>query len=383
MKIVHICMSQYSDGWSYQENMLAKYHLINGHSVTMITSEYHYNNGTLEKDNKKKFIDCNGVQIIRLPIKGRGIFGKIPVYENFYQTLYNENPEIIFSHGCQYKDILQVKKYVKNNNCLLYVDNHADFSNSARSFLSKNILHRMIWRFCAQQIEPYTQKFYGVLPARVDFLIHEYKLPAQKTELLVMGADDEMVKKASKPEIRESIRKKYKIKASDFLIITGGKIDLAKRQTIQLMKAVAETNRENVKLLVFGSVVPELQEQVNKYSDGEKVQFIGWVQAEDSYEYFASADLVVFPGRHSVFWEQVAGQGIPMICKRWAGTEHVDCGGNVVFLDDDTERGITDSILAVMKNYIKMKDTAVNTAMNIFSYKRIAERSICLQENNK
>ena len=42
-------------------------------------------------------------------------------------------------------------------------------------------------------INPYVNKFYGVLPARVDFLINEYKLPKNKVELLVMGADDDCI----------------------------------------------------------------------------------------------------------------------------------------------------------------------------------------------
>lgn len=54
-----------------------------------------------------------------------------------------------------------------------------------------------------KKIEPYVKKFYGVLPARVDFLIDVYNLPKEKCELLVMGADDDLVKKNEKPEIRK------------------------------------------------------------------------------------------------------------------------------------------------------------------------------------
>ena len=37
--------------------------------------------------------------------------------------------------------------------------------------------------------------------------------------------------------------------------------------------------------------------------------------SKDSYDYFEASDLVVFPGCHSVMWEQVTGQGKPMLVK--------------------------------------------------------------------
>ena len=42
----------------------------------------------------------------------------------------------------------------------------------------------------------------------VDFLINEYKLPKEKVELLVIGADDERVNEAARPEVKEKIRNK-------------------------------------------------------------------------------------------------------------------------------------------------------------------------------
>ena len=69
MKIVHICMAQYSDGWTYQENLLTKYHKILGHEVVLITSMYCYKEGNLIEDSKTTFVDVNGVKIIRLEKK--------------------------------------------------------------------------------------------------------------------------------------------------------------------------------------------------------------------------------------------------------------------------------------------------------------------------
>ena len=172
---------------------------------------------------------------------------------------------------------------------------------------------------------------------------------------------------------------KYGIADDDFLVMTGGKIDKWKTQTLLLMNAVQNIDRKNLKLVVFGSVTQELEEKVKKLADGQKVQYIGWVQAKDSYDYFAAADLVVFPGRHSVFWEQVTGQGIPMLVKDWPGTHHVDLGGNVAFLKNDCVEEIQEKIEELLDNpdeYKKMKKVAMEKGMKVFSYRNIAERAL-------
>lgn len=380
MKVVHICMQQYSDGWTYQENMLSKYHRKLGYDVTVITSMYCFKEGKVVEDTKTDFSDVNGVHVIRLKKKSDGLMYKIPTYDRFYDTLSREKPDIIFSHGCQYKDTTLVKKYVKKHpDVKLFVDNHADFTNSATNFLSKTILHKIIWKHYAHQLLPYTEKFWGVLPARVDFLTDVYKLPREKCDLLVMGADDELVEKSNAQKEEKNLRGKYGIKESDFLIVTGGKIDKAKIQTELLIKAVKKLERQDVKLLFFGSIEEEIKERTLSLVDGNQVIYAGWVTPEESYDYFAIADLVVFPGRHSVFWEQVAGQGKPMICRSWPGTHHVDVGGNVVFLETDSIDEIYDNVLNLVKNPIlfeKMKNNAISEASRIFSYKTIAKKGI-------
>ena len=254
------------------------------------------------------------------------------------------------------------------------MDNHSDFSNSANNWVSKNIQHKIIWKHYAQMINPYVKRFYGVLPARVDFLVNMYGLPKEKVELLVMGVDDEYVKQAERAGI--GIREQYGIAGDDFLIINGGKIDRWKPQTLFLMEAVNRISDPKVKLIVFGSVTEELRQKVlERCSD--RVQYIGWVQSADSYKYFAAGNLAVFPGRHSVFWEQVAGQGIPMLVKYWNGTTHIDYGGNVRFLYKDSAEEIQRSIEETISlpTYAAMKKAAIN-AKEQFLYSRIAERSI-------
>ncbi len=381
MKVLHLMLACfYIDNYSYQENYLPKYHKAQGHDVEIVASLFTFD----ENGNGKwlpepcKYDNEYGIPVTRLGFANTLGARRFRRYIGLEKELERVSPDLIFIHGVQFCDISVVVKYLKKHpGVKVYADSHSDFSNSAKNWVSRNIQHRIIWRSCAQKINPFVTRFYGVLPARVDFLVNEYKLPREKVELLVMGADDERVEEASKPEVRQSIREKYGLDDDDFIIMTGGKIDAYKTQTLLLMEAVSRIDNPKVKLVVFGSVTPELKDKVNALAEGEKVKYVGWVLAKDSYDYFAAADLVVFPGRHSVFWEQVAAQGVPMLVKHWDGTTHVDLDGNVKFLYEDSADEIKSVIENILTddNFAKMKKAA-EVAASSFKYSKIAERSI-------
>lgn len=384
MKIIHLCAAdRFADNHSYQVNNLIKFHKIMGLTVEVIAScdTFNEQGEFVHNHFPGTYIGENDVKITRLPFKKDNvIYWKLKRFVGLYEAISKAAPDIIFVHGGQFLDIDQVVKYVKwHPEVVVYVDNHADFSNSATNWVSRNILHKIVWKHCLTKIEPYTKKYYGVLPVRVDFLRRVYGLPANKCELLVMGADDELVEEAANPRIRTDVREKNNVEPDDFLIMTGGKIDQWKTQTLFLMEAVQNIKSEKVKLIVFGSVAPELKDKVNSLADGVKVRYIGWVRSKDSYKYFAAADLVVFPGRHSVFWEQVTGQGLPMLVKDWPGTHHIDLGGNVIFLKEDGVKEIQDRIQYLVDHpdeYAQMKLVAQKKGMQAFSYKNIAARAL-------
>lgn len=381
-KIVHIMLAgPVTDGWTYQDNLLTKYHRRLGYEVTMITSQWVWGeNGKLEKFERTDYTNENDVKVIRLPIEGKDEFSrKFKRYYGLYAAIEGETPNILFIHGVSFCDVKTVVRYIRSHSDVrVYVDNHSDFSNSGTNWLSRNVLHKIIWKHNAQMLLPYTEKFYGVLPARVDWLVDMYGLPKEKCELLVMGVDDELAEKAELENRKDEIKKLYGISDSDFLVVSGGKIDVAKRQTLLLMEAIGKSKMENLKLLVFGSVEESIREEFNKLLVDNRVMYVGWINAMDSYDYFAAAKLVVFPGRHSVFWEQVAGQGIPMVCKYWDGTTHIDLDGNVEFIYEDQVETIRQKIEMIASDqecYSEMRNRAY-TKRAVFRYSEIAKRSI-------
>lgn len=383
MKILHLCLAGIvTDGWNYQDNLITKYQVKEGHDVTIITSKWIRNTeGGIEYFDHERYLNTDGVKMIRLDIKNNmSVYSKFKRFCGLKDVLENNKMDVLFIHNATFVDVSVVVRFLKQHRDVkVFVDCHTDFSNSAKNFMSRCVLHKIIWRHYIQKLEPFTSKFYGVLPARVDFLKEIYCTPPDKTELLVMGADDERVEEAVTKSLGMKIRSKYGINENEFLIVTGGKIDKYKSETLVLMKSLYSLD-VGVKLIVFGSIDNSLLDEFNSLVDDSKVKYAGWVDARDSYAYFQAADLVVFPGRHSVFWEQVVGQGIPMVCKYWEGTTHIDIGGNVIFLKTNDINEMTDVLNQLTKKnshkYNMMKISAQGLGKEKFSYKMIARKSI-------
>lgn len=384
MKIVHLCLASFFiDNYSYQENLLPKYHKYSGFDVTIIASLVSFdNNGKYTLlSHESEYETVEGCKVYRLDYRHpcyafNRLFRR---YHNFYSILKKENPDLIFIHGIQFSDIKTVLRYKMENPAVrLFCDNHADWVNSATNFISKNILHKVIWKYFAKRAEPYIEWFYGVTPSRCDFLKDVYGISPLKIDLLVMGLDDQSVPWKEAVNINKRIRENLDIGLDDFLIISGGKID--ERKNIHLLiDAVQRISNKCIHLVIFGNIAPEFKDTIHSLLASDTIHFVGWLTPDQTIEYFLAANLAVFPGTHSVLWEQVVGLGIPAIFKYWMGMTHIDLNGNCILLHNDSVEELEYMIKDLHScpdKYLKMKAHAV-TVSSFFSYTTIAHRSIC------
>lgn len=382
MKIVHLCgASFFPDNYTYQENLLPKYHRMMGYDVEIIASLVDFNShgNIYHGKTARTYINEYGIKVVRLAYAcDYPPCWKLKVYRGMKKALKTTAPDILFIHGIQFLSVFTVIRYLKAHpKVVVYADNHADFSNSATNMFSRYILHGLLWKACAQALEPYVKMFWGVLPARVDFLVNQYGLPKEKADLLVMGADDDAIARVPMPETRNEIRRRHGIMDDELLVITGGKIDLFKTQTLLLCEAVHQLADKKIKLIVFGSVVPELKEELSAHVGGA-VAYIGWLGAQEIYQYLMSSDLAVFPGRHSVLWEQACGVGLPLVVRFWEGTTHVDAGGNCLMLKTDSVDEIKGVLANIRDNdglYQSMKESAQKNKER-YMYSQIAKKAI-------
>lgn len=387
MKILHCCLAAfYIDDYSYQENILPKFHKNQGNNVRILASTETYNTHVelsyIEPSCYKTIDDISITRIGYVKWLPKFVARKLRVYKGVKQNLYMFMPDVIFMHDCQFLSILSFANYAKKNKVKVYVDSHTDFVNSGKSWVSKYLLHKIIYKFCAKAIEQYATKFYGTLPLRNEFLKDVYGIKPSKIELLPFGADDSLFNWNEKQEIRTELRKKLNIAKDTLVFITGGKID--RRKNIHLLLEVwselkHDNKLPNSKLLIFGKANEEMKSKVEQFIKSKDIIYIDWLLSGEIYKYFFASDVALFPGTHSVLWEEAVGLGLPCVFKKWEGIQHVDLGGNCIFIEEINGSSIKEILLKITENkgtFQKMKDNAESLGPRTFIYSEIARRSI-------
>ncbi len=381
MKIVHIAPNApYNDNWGYQDNLLPKYHKKAGHDVTVFVSTLTHRDGRIVETEPADYVLPDGVRVVRLRKKeyAHRVLTNLNAKMEVYSYLKELQPDFVFYHSLSSATIYDVVRYKKEVNpaCVIVRDNHLDYNNCMPLSGIKKILIRGFYRHTVRKTMPYVSRVYGVTPWRQQFAEDFFRVPHSKTDVLIMGADDEQMNLSEKPQIRAEVRRQYGISDDDFLVVTGGKIDTAKKIDL-LMKACMET--KDVKLLVFGNVCDGVREEFeNLLAASDRITYVGWVNASDVYRYFFAADLVFFPGGHSVMWEQACASKVPCVFQKWNGMEHLNNGGNSDFLYPVTVESIADKLrsLRFTPAYYAMKQVADSGATDVYLYSHIAEKSL-------
>ena len=134
---------------------------------------------------------------------------------------------------------------------------------SLRQRVGKVLVHQLVVAFVATfdqvgECLVYSpgEMMWGVTPWRVEYLQKVYDIKPEHTGLLVMGGDEQFVDFERKGRIKEEVRKRYGIPKTDFLVVTGGKID--KTKNIHLLIDAFKQIDKNISLLVFGKINEEM-----------------------------------------------------------------------------------------------------------------------------
>ncbi len=387
MKIIHCCLATpYIDNYGYQENNLSQTHKAQGHEVMIVASCRSAAKGELTNFvDRGEYYTKDQITVVRLPYISympRLAASKLGLYKGVYDVLEKFQPDVIFLHNFQFLSINTILRYAKKNpHVKLYADSHSDNITVARTWLSKNVQHRIIHKyFAVRRAIPHIHKFYGTTPNRVDYMIDMYGIPKEKTEFLPMGVYDLGVDFSNRAQIRSDIRQKLGVEDDDFVLITGGRIR-EKKNIHLLLQAYKRIDNKKLKLIVFGATTPEFSAIIDRLiNDDHRVIYLGWLSAEETYKYYFASDMAVFPGTHSTLWEEAAGVGLPIIFKYFKGMTHVVMDGNAVILYDVSIEKIQETITNIVNNksiYDSMKKRALEPQLlRFFSYQDIAKRAV-------
>ncbi|MBR2903451.1 MAG: hypothetical protein IKC37_02275 [Clostridia bacterium] len=287
MKIVHIAPSApYNEGWGYQENLLTKYHQKLGNEVTLIISTFFHQDGKIVEGGEEDYVNADGVRIIRLFRKKYLTRALTNMHSEMrvYPILEEIRPDYIFFHGLHSTTFYQVVRYKKKINpaCVVVQDNHLDYNIGTKCETIKEKVKCAFYRYHLRRTVRFVDKIYGVTPWRKAYAEDYFAAPKDKTDVLIMGADDEKIRFDLQAERRKEIREKYGVKEDEFFVVTGGKLDEKKKVRL-LMQACKHLPK--VKLLIFGSVPNEEKEAFGKLlSTCSNATYIGWIPAGSVYD---------------------------------------------------------------------------------------------------
>ena len=385
MKILHLALqAPYNEGWGYQENLLTKHQAKMGHDVILVTTcKKNTETNGVQTCELEDYISPDGFRVVRLSSK-KGVFKRVYTILNIYDIydlLKELSPDFVMVHGLGSFSALQVKKYVKkcNQRCVVIADTHIDENNSSvlRKSGVKSSVYLCLLRWLNARMRKCYKKVYGVSPRRTEIAETVFRFPADMLGTLPAGADDDKICFSQKTSVRRDIREKHGISDDDFLIVTGGKID-EKKNIDSLMKAISNINRKNVKLLVFGNCSNTIKETIENLAKHESMRYIGWISSDEVYNYYLAADLVVFPGLHSVLWEQACAAKVPCLFNRLKGFTHFDVGGNCQFMEEVSPQGLKLAVekLIFTDEYYKMKAVAESELTDVFLYSNIAQKAL-------
>ena len=382
-KIVHICMcGEYYEKYAYQDNLLPKYHRKLGLQVTIIAttySQFDHNTGKVVQDFCKVKTLEDGTKVIRLrPLLPMSINRHIHWFKGLKRVLDNEAPDYLFIHGVESPNYIYISKYKrKHPNVQIAFDNHTDYGNSQHSIFSRIWAKYVIRDIIVKRILWTSEKFYGTTPERSVFLVQFYGIPQEKTDFLPLGADDENLDYERKESLRQEVREQFGVNKDDFLVVTGGKINRLKN-IHTLVEAVIKVNNPKLKILVFGSIVEEMKDEFEKLKS-DRFIYAGWVPSDDVYRYFYAADLVAFPGLHSVLWEQAVAARVPTAFTKLKGFDHVNFNDNCILLEEKTcdyYQKVIRNLLHSPDRYEQLKKNASSKGACQFLYSEIASKVI-------
>lgn len=309
MKVVHIDLTgPFTVGMNYQENMLSEINAIDGNEVYFIATQYKWEADKIVQAKESEEKTLAGVQIIRMPFVKLGlplVTERIRLVRGLDCLLDKLSPDIIMLHGFQTMSVTFITKYVRRNvGCRLIVDTHSDEINSAPNFVSRYILHRILYGSMAKSALKYVSKIWCISYDVMDFSHVVYGIPFDKLEFFPLGGI--IFEEKEYLERRSNIRGQHFIAENDILLVHSGKMSCSKK-TVDLFKMLKKIKSDRIKMILVGEMDTETEAvYVNEAKEDKRIIYAGWKTGEELLSYLCAADIYAQPGTQSATMQNAA-----------------------------------------------------------------------------
>jgi glycosyltransferase involved in cell wall biosynthesis len=361
MKIIHFCLSNfYIDGMNYQENALIREHVKAGHDVLVVASTEN-----LDKDKKlyyvspSEYVGQEGARVIRLPYRGwpHTLAKKLRIHPNVYKIIEDFSPDAMMFHsmcGWEFQTVAHYKR--KNPHVIFYADSHEDHYNSARSFISRELLHRCYYAPIARRAAKEVQKVLCVNVASMEFMRDFYGIPEDKLEFFPLAGEPLLLSVIQ--ETRAQFREAISLDEKHIIFVQSGK-QTVRKKLIESLEAFIATPDPRFRLLIVGMLFEDIKDVAERLINSDsRIMFLGWKDPEELKQILCAADVYLQPGTQSATMQEAL------------------CAGTAVIVDDvPSHKPYIDGNGWKINNESSLKDIFTEIAMDGADLKLMGERS--------
>lgn len=374
MKILYIgLLSHYTDGMTYQDNMLSEENVKQGHEVLYISDCQYFSDGRLIETIPGKIKLKNGITLIRLPFVSflnKKITTKIGKVKGLKNIIEDYRPDVIYHHGAFGIEIFTVLGYIKKTpNVNFYVDSHSDYNNGAKKKVHK-LIYKYVLSIPLRLSFKYISKIFYITSETRDFLIELFGVKNDKLEYLPLGgiiAEDSEIE-----QDRKSVIQELGLNEDTIIALHSGKLK-AKKRTVEMLRAFTKVNNRNLRFIIIGSIDESVSSEIeNLIKDDKRILYLGWKNNIDLRRYLCAADIYIQLGTQSATMQNAACTGCALAL--YPFKSHIELFGNNAFYIS-SENDVESLLIDITENNEILKEMAKNSfliAKSKLDYKKLA-----------
>ncbi len=378
LKIIHVCIcGPFTNELSYQENELVEQHVALGHDVTVIASieTYSANKQIIQTAPGQYNLSC-GASLIRLPYSWnlRGwLATKIRAIRGLSDCLEKIGPDRILFHGLTAWNLLAVTSFARRNTHVkLFADCHEDFNNSARTWASRELLHKLFYRPIFRRCVDRIDEVLCITVESLEFALDFYGSPREKTRLYPLGCTLESSEVVARR--RAGFRAQHGFLESHIVITQTGKLDHTKRLELALQTFCANPSPA-LRFVIAGRMTDDVRNVCLPLIQSDpRIVDLGWQSTDELRSVLAGADCFLQPFGQTVTTQMAMGYGCVVLAQdvpshRWL------LGENACLFKDPSE--LDQVLIWVVANQSRLEELKLLTSQ--FAASNLDYRLLALQ----
>lgn len=321
----------------YKENYIIKAAIDHCDEVVVFANQFTYINGITNIAPPNEFVEHYTLKRFKFHQYPSNILTtKIRRIDGLEDEIIRVNPDLIFFNCAQ---VYNIKNLSRIKHALPHVKIVLDFStkylNSAHNWLSKNILHKFLYRRWLQKALPYVDRIFYISQESNEFAQEMYKLPGDIMEHNNLPGETIPIK--TKLNYKQEIFSKLKISNNNLLFLYSGKI-YPDKKVDQLVRAFIRTTNVNLRLLIIGVYNDEKSKAIIEplIASDKRIIFMNFVSGSELTKYVCASDLYIQPGSISQTCQTAVCCGTPL-CFNNIPTHREIYNGNGFFVENEED----------------------------------------------